>query len=114
MQTGNIGSVGYGSCLMIHVNERGMYLAVFPLFRFCHPRLFVPWLAFTNLEETRILWWRIAKATIGAPRLATIKLPTYVFPEHVWEALRTQAAANRAQRQCWSPLGSIDRKSMID
>lgn len=31
------------SCLTIAVNETGVRLSLFPLFRLCHPPLFIPW-----------------------------------------------------------------------
>ena len=35
--------VGYNGCLTVGANSEGLYLAVFPLFRFMHPPLLVPW-----------------------------------------------------------------------
>lgn len=35
--------LGYNNCLTIGVNETGLYLSVFFLFRVGHPTLFIPW-----------------------------------------------------------------------
>ena len=35
--------VGYNGCLTVGANPQGLYLAVFPLFRFMHPPLLVQW-----------------------------------------------------------------------
>ena len=31
------------NCLVIGCNERGLYLAMMPFLRFCHPPLLIPW-----------------------------------------------------------------------
>jgi hypothetical protein len=33
----------YGNCVNIGVNEKGLYLSVFFIFRPCHPPLLIPW-----------------------------------------------------------------------
>lgn len=35
--------VHFGNCLDIGADESGLYLAVFPIFRFGHPPLLIPW-----------------------------------------------------------------------
>ena len=35
--------VNYGNILTVGANARGLYLAVFLLFRMAHPPLFIPW-----------------------------------------------------------------------
>ena len=34
---------GYNGCLTVGASPQGLYLAVFPLFRFMHPPLLIPW-----------------------------------------------------------------------
>ena len=81
MQPGRIGAVRYSSCLTVHVAERGMYLAVFPLWRVGHPRLFIPWAEFHNLRRTRSMFCDFVEAAVGRPPIATVLLRPCVFPQ---------------------------------
>jgi hypothetical protein len=86
MQSGRLGMVNYGSCLTIHVSEAGMFLAVFPLFRPGHPRLFIPWSEFTNFRKKKIMFWRLIEASIGTPLIATLLLRPGIIPVEVLKA----------------------------
>lgn len=35
--------MSYNNCLTIGLNERGLYLSIFFIFRFGHPPIFIPW-----------------------------------------------------------------------
>ena len=35
--------ISFGSALTMGADESGLYMAVFPLFRLCHPPLLIPW-----------------------------------------------------------------------
>lgn len=79
---------GYGSCVTLGANVRGLYLAVFPLFRIGHPPLFIPWadvriakhaglffsyldFRFLRAEGVRLrLSWRLGVEVATAGRLA--------------------------------------------
>ncbi|MFB3894687.1 MAG: hypothetical protein ACE14V_00130 [bacterium] len=41
-----------GGC-NIGVNEEGIYFSVFPLYRFAHPPLFIPWFDIHSIEKTK-------------------------------------------------------------
>lgn len=48
--------VSYGSCLFVSVNESGLHLSLFPLFRFQSPPLFIPWSRVQSVEEKTFLF----------------------------------------------------------
>jgi len=47
------GPVSYRSCLFVRFDAEGIALSVFPLFRFFHPRLFIPWSAVSDCKQER-------------------------------------------------------------
>ncbi|MFZ6875877.1 hypothetical protein ACO0LF_27725 [Undibacterium sp. Di27W] len=55
--SGSMGSrffpVSYGSCLFVSVNEQGLHLSVFFLFRLFSPPLFLPWSQIEAIEKKR-------------------------------------------------------------
>lgn len=66
------GAVSFGSCLFVTVNDRGIRLAMFLLFRLMHPPLFIPWTDVESVSDQRLFFWRITAihirghwATIG-------------------------------------------------
>jgi hypothetical protein len=46
-------ATNYGGCLTVGVNRRGLYLAVWLLFRIGHPSLFIPWRDITMTERKK-------------------------------------------------------------
>jgi hypothetical protein len=81
-QSGKIGTVNYGSCLIVYVNDTGLYLKVFPLFRAGHPPLFIPWLEFSDLQEKTIFWlWQVVEMRVGDPPITTVTLPLRLIEE---------------------------------
>ena len=65
----------YGNCLTLGCNHQGMYLATFPLFRFRHPPLLIPWDEI-RISRTQILFFRFVRLELG--READI--PLYLRP----------------------------------
>jgi hypothetical protein len=49
----------YSGCLTVGVNRRGLYLAVWLLFRIGHPPLFIPWRDVTMTERKRFFMQQI-------------------------------------------------------
>ena len=45
--------VSYQSCLFVRLDSTGIALSVFPLFRFFHPKLFIPWSAVSDWRRER-------------------------------------------------------------
>jgi hypothetical protein len=45
--------MNYGGCLTVGVNRKGLYLAVWFLFRIGHPPLIIPWCDITMTERKR-------------------------------------------------------------
>jgi hypothetical protein len=86
MQSGRVGVVHYGSCLTIRVDETGLFLAVFPLWRVGHPRLFVPRSEFNNFRENRMMFCRFVEAAIGTPPITRLLLRPGIIPGKVLEA----------------------------
>ena len=73
--TGMVGGVSYRSVLIVNVTSEGFFLNVMALFRFGHPRLFIPWSDIRERKPFTVLWWNAMKLSIGNPVIATIRLP---------------------------------------
>ncbi|MCB9076221.1 MAG: hypothetical protein H6631_01365 [Anaerolineaceae bacterium] len=52
-RSGRMGMTNYNGVLTIGVNDYGLYLAVFPLFRVGHPPLFIPWYDITTSKSKK-------------------------------------------------------------
>ncbi len=95
MQSGQLGIVSYGSCLTITVDEAGIFLAVFPLFRLGHPPLFIPWQEFHSLRERRMLFRRVDEVSIGNPPITKLRLIHGVLPADLLGAIPADGAAKK-------------------
>lgn len=56
--------VNYSNTLRVHVRDEGFGLAVWRLFGFMHPPLFIPWTAVRDCEERSMLFWRYVQITL--------------------------------------------------
>ena len=79
MQGGKIGDVWYRGCLTIYTSREGLYISVWPIFRFREPPLFIPWRAVRNRREKRWLWSRLIEFDVGSPPVGTMRLLPAVF-----------------------------------
>ena len=79
LQGGKIGGVWYRGCLTIYASREGLYLSVWPIFRFREPPLFIPWTAIRNRREKRYLWSRLTQFEVGSPAVGTMLLTSKVF-----------------------------------
>ena len=79
LQGGKIGGVWYRGCLTIYTSEDGLYLSVWPIFRFREPPLFIPWTDIRNRRERRFLWSRLVEFDVGLPPVTTMRLLPRVF-----------------------------------
>ena len=79
MSGGKIGDVWYRGCLTIYTSDEGLYLSIWPIFRFRQPPLFIPWSAVQNRHEKRWLWTRMIEFDIGSPPVGTMRLLPGVF-----------------------------------
>lgn len=48
----------YRAAVSVGASPKGLYLAVFFLFRFCHPPLFIPWQDI-SVRQSKFLWIRL-------------------------------------------------------
>ncbi len=71
--------VGYNGCLTIGVCREGLYLAVWPIFRFCHPPLLIPWADLGEIQRRRTFLWTHVRAGVRRPPIVTIDLPVWSF-----------------------------------
>jgi len=76
---GKVGEVWFNGCLTIYTSPEGLYLSVWPIFRFREPPLFIPWSEVRDRRETRWLWWRLIEFNVGSPTVGTIRLGPGVF-----------------------------------
>ena len=66
------GLIHFGSALTIGANESGLYMAVFPLFRICHPPLLIPWSEISVIRGER--GWIFKKRVLILGRHEAISL----------------------------------------
>jgi hypothetical protein len=76
---GKIGDVWYRGCLTIYTSPEGLYLSVWPIFRFREPPLFIPWSDVRDRREKRWLWSRLIEFDVGSPPIGTLRLLPAVF-----------------------------------
>jgi hypothetical protein len=74
MQGGKVGAVYYRGCLTIHTWSEGLHISVWPIFRFQHPPLFIPWSELHNPREKQLFLVRLKELDIGSPAVGTIQL----------------------------------------
>jgi hypothetical protein len=79
MQTGKIGDIWYKRCLTVYTSGEGLYVSLWPVFRFRQPALFIPWSAVRDQREKRFLLSRLIEFDVGSPRVATIRLSPPIF-----------------------------------
>jgi hypothetical protein len=60
--------VSYRSCLFVRFNDSGIALSVFPLFRFCHPNLFIPWNVIADCRQERFWFMNCTSIYISSPQ----------------------------------------------
>jgi hypothetical protein len=70
--------VEYNGCLTIRVSPEGLYLAIWPLFRFAHPPLLIPWAALHILAVRQTWWNRDVLLAVDSPEITRIRLPLRV------------------------------------
>jgi hypothetical protein len=78
MQSARFGWVDYNGCLKVVVARAGLYLAPFPLFRFGHPPLLIPWSDLHVLEVRQSRWAQDVRVAVGRPEVAQLRLPLRV------------------------------------
>jgi hypothetical protein len=66
-QSAKVGWANYGNCLTVGVNQRGVHLSVFFLFRPGHPPIFVPWEDVSVTEGKRLFFKHVDLAFRRAP-----------------------------------------------
>lgn len=57
--------VNYNNCLTVGADRQGLSLAVFPLFRFRHPPLFIPWQEVAVVAAGRVFGSQWVKLELG-------------------------------------------------
>jgi hypothetical protein len=78
MQHVRCGLVEYNACVTIGVTSRGLYLAVWPLFRIGHPPLLLPWSSLHVLEIHETWWSAYVYVAVDSPPVARLRLPLKV------------------------------------
>ncbi|QDU78145.1 hypothetical protein Pan97_52270 [Bremerella volcania] len=80
-QSCGIGMAGYRNMLAVGVTDKGLYLAVFFLFRPMHPPLLIPWSEIKEVHENKFFSWRNYYLSIGYPEWASVTLAENVMNE---------------------------------
>ena len=76
---GKVGLASYKGSLTCTTNHQGLFLEPAVIFRFAHPRLFIPWSHFHKVSRQRILWFTFVKARIGDPPAGSLALDAKIF-----------------------------------
>jgi hypothetical protein len=79
MQGGWVGDTLYTGCLTIYTSNEGLYVSIWPTFRFRQPPLLIPWNAIHNRREKRWMLSRLVQFDVGAPPIGTMRLMPTVF-----------------------------------
>ena len=79
MQTGKIGDTWYRRCLTIYTSGEGLYVSLWPVFRFRQPPLFIPWSAVHDRREQRFLLSRLVEFDVGSLRFPRVRLSPSIF-----------------------------------
>jgi hypothetical protein len=79
MQGGWVGDTLYTGCLTIYTSDEGLYVSIWPIFRFRQPPLLIPWSAIHNRREKRWMLSRLVQFDVGAPPISTMRLMPTVF-----------------------------------
>src|SRR5205085_12497838 len=87
-QVAEFGWVGYNGCVTIRVSTEGLYFAIWPMFRFAHPPLLIPWSDLHVLKVRPMAWVSDVTLSAGRPPAARIRLPFRIL-----EAARRLGAA---------------------
>lgn len=80
-QYGLINGSRYGNVLNLTANDEGLFLETSTLFRFSHPRLFIPWQEFHDATPVTHRWRELLQMQVGTPSMGTMSLPPAVFAE---------------------------------
>jgi hypothetical protein len=59
----------YSNCLFVRVDSAGIALSILPLFRFFHPKLFIPWSAVSDCRHERFWFMDCVAVYISEPRI---------------------------------------------
>jgi hypothetical protein len=60
--------VSYGNCLFVRLDSTGISLSIFPIFRFFHPRLFIPWSAVVDCRRERFWFMDCTAVYVSEPQ----------------------------------------------
>lgn len=92
---GKVGLASYKGSLTCTTDSRGMFLEPSLVFRFAHPRLFIPWSDFHKVGRQRILWFTFVRAKIGQPPVGSLALDAKIFEGSEGRKLLEQTASRQ-------------------
>lgn len=72
METGSVGLVVFKGVLSVGVTSQGIYLNVFPVFRFGYPPLLIPWSAIKKIEPADALFVQRYRFYLDSPKIKII------------------------------------------
>ncbi|WP_334830593.1 hypothetical protein [Nostoc sp.] len=72
MQSGSVGLVHYKGTLNIGITSEGIYLSIFPLFRFGLTPLLIPWSAIRKIEPANQLFIQRFRLYLSSPKVKLI------------------------------------------
>jgi hypothetical protein len=79
--TGMVGFTNYKRVLTIIVIRDGLYIETSRIFRMFHPPIFIPWHEIHNAAPVTFVFRQYVAFDIGAPKIASMRLPLPVFAE---------------------------------
>jgi hypothetical protein len=80
-KSGRIGRINVNNALIIGLCPDGLYVSMFPFFRYAHPPLLIPWGQIRNIRQTTILFLKYVEMQVGDPVITTLTLPLSIFAD---------------------------------
>jgi len=106
-RSARVGWAGYNNCLTFGGDMRGLYIAMFPLFRPGHPPLYIPW---HDLEVYAGDLWVVSYLEFRFPQVPGVRLRV---SRSLGDSLIQQAAGQVVIQEDAAAAGSQDSKSSI-
>lgn len=70
----SINGVNYNNCLLVKVNEQGIYIKPVFVFRLFHQPILIPWREIKSIRDKKVLFTNIKELVIGEPAIALLQM----------------------------------------
>jgi hypothetical protein len=74
LTSASINGVNYNNCLLVKVNEQGIYFKPVFVFRLFHKPILVPWSEIKSIRDKKVLFINLKELVIGEPAIALLQM----------------------------------------